>query len=198
MKLPVRSAEWALMRKAVPESALVANRVLPAVSRAAEGGVLWAAVGAGLAAVGGERGRRAAFEGALAVAAASGATNGPLKHLIGRHRPGTGVGRFVIRELGQAPRTPSMPSSHSAVAAAFATATGLALPASAAPLGAAAAVVAWSRVTAGRHYPSDVVAGVAFGCALGAAVHVVARRLRPSVEAWTPTQVRSEPSPSSP
>lgn len=72
-----------------------------------------------------------------------------------------------------------MPSSHAAVAAAFAASAGWALPPAAAPLGAAAGLVGWSRLNAGRHYSSDVAVGLALGASVGVLVHLVARRARP-------------------
>lgn len=72
-----------------------------------------------------------------------------------------------------------MPSSHAAVAAAFAVGAGMAMPPVAAPLGAAAGLVGWSRVSNARHYTSDVLAGLALGCAIGVTVHALVRRLRP-------------------
>lgn len=179
MKLTVRGAELALVRKARPTSPVLADQVLPALSAAAEGGALWAGIAATLAALGGRRGRRAAVEGLVSAALASGVANAPLKATIGRHRPGTGIGRLVVSELGRHPRSPSMPSSHAAVAAGFAVGAGLALPPVAAPLGIATFLVGWSRLNAGRHYASDVLVGFAVGAAAGVVVHSVARRVRP-------------------
>jgi undecaprenyl-diphosphatase len=42
----------------------------------------------------------------------------------------------------------------------------------------AAAVVAFSRVYTGVHYPSDVVVGAAVGAVLGRATSMAAQRLR--------------------
>ena len=75
------------------------------------------------------------------------------------------------------PESTSFPSGHSASAAAFATAVGDVLPAAALPLRAAAAVVAFSRVYTGVHYPSDVVVGATVGALLGRLTSLAARRI---------------------
>ncbi|MEY2399623.1 MAG: hypothetical protein QOJ00_2797 [Actinomycetota bacterium] len=180
MKLATKGVEFALIRKAMPKSPVWAKRILPMTSTAAEGGSLWFVIAGVMAALGGKRGRRGAVEGLLAAAGASGVANAGLKRAIGRHRPSTGVGRFLVREAGRRPHSPSMPSSHAAVAAAFATGAGMAMPSAAAPLGAAAGLVGWSRVSNGRHYTSDVLVGLALGCAIGVVVHTVVGRLRPA------------------
>ena len=52
----------------------------------------------------------------------------------------------------------------------------MSLPAAAAPLWALAALVAYSRVHTGVHYPGDVVAGSLLGIALAEATAPSARR----------------------
>ena len=64
------------------------------------------------------------------------------------------------------PTSTSFPSGHSAAAFAFATGVGHVLPSAAVPLRALAALVAYSRVHTGVHYPGDVVAGALIGSAL--------------------------------
>ena len=87
------------------------------------------------------------------------------------------------------PSSTSFPSGHSASAAAFAVAVGDVLPGLKLPLRAAAAVVAFSRVYTGVHYPGDVVVGATVGALVGRATSAVARRLRPD-----PSLRRSSPS----
>ena len=64
------------------------------------------------------------------------------------------------------PSSTSFPSGHSAAAFAFATGVGHVLPPAAIPLRALAALVAYSRVHTGVHYPGDVVAGALMGTTL--------------------------------
>jgi membrane-associated phospholipid phosphatase len=62
------------------------------------------------------------------------------------------------------PSSTAFPSGHSA--AAFATGVGQVHPPAAIPLRALAALIAYSRVHPGVHYPGDVVAGALTGTAL--------------------------------
>ena len=140
----------------------VLDRTLPRLSRAANHSALWVAIGGGLVAFGGRRGRRAAIRGVLSVAAASAIANLPAKFAIRRSRPDFAVVPELRRLLRQ-PTSFSFPSGHSASAAAFAVGAGLELPAAAPALGVLAAGVGASRVYTGVHYPSDVVVGMAIG-----------------------------------
>ena len=75
------------------------------------------------------------------------------------------------------PTSASFPSGHSASAAAFCVAVGAVVPELRWPLRVAAAVVAFSRVYTGVHYPGDVLVGAAVGAALGRLTSRVAVRL---------------------
>lgn len=114
--------------------------------------------------------RRAAAYGLLALGFTSTMVNGPLKLLIARRRPAP---RVVYRR----PRSSSFPSGHSASAFAFAVAATRELPEAGPLLLPLAAMVAYSRVYLGVHYPSDVVAGSAFGAAVGIATRSAVRRI---------------------
>ena len=140
-------------------------------SRAADYSVLWLALAAVGAVAGGRRGRRAAEAGLLALLFTSATVNGPLKLLFGRIRP------TPRRPLYRKPRTPSFPSGHSASAFAFATAATRELPVAGPLLFPLAAIVAYSRVYLGFHYPSDVLMGGALGAAAGMAAGPVGRKL---------------------
>jgi membrane-associated phospholipid phosphatase len=164
------AAERQLLRQLGSIESSVLDTGLPGLSRAADHGVLWLAIAAGIA-VSGRSGRRAAGRGLLALSVASATTNVLLKRASGRHRPPAGLVP-AVREPHHVPFTTSFPSGHAASAVAFTTAVTLELPWAGVPLVPLATAVAVSRVVIGVHYPSDVIAGAA----LGAAAAVVTRR----------------------
>jgi undecaprenyl-diphosphatase len=150
---------------------------LRVLSRFANHSKPWFAVAGTLALLGGPPGRRAAVTGLAAVGAASLVVNQPLKLAGRRRRPdrqGLGVppDRWV-----RMPSSTSFPSGHSASAAAFAVAVGDLQPGLRLPLRVTAAVVAFSRVYTGVHYPSDVLVGATAGALLGRWVSRMGRRL---------------------
>jgi membrane-associated phospholipid phosphatase len=139
----------------------------------------WFVVAGVLALFGGPRGRKAAVTGAAAIGVTSFVVNQPMKLARERRRPdrrqlGVPESRWV-----KMPSTTSFPSGHAASAAAFAVSVGGVVPGLRLPLRAAAAVVAFSRVYTGVHYPGDVLAGATVGTLVGWATSAVARRLRP-------------------
>jgi diacylglycerol kinase family enzyme/membrane-associated phospholipid phosphatase len=143
------------------------------LSAAANKGKLWFAVAGAMALFPGKA-RRAALHGLIAQGVASAVTNMVFKTLLPRARPlpeHLPVFRFVHPQ----PTSSSMPSGHSASAAAFAVAVGLVQPALGAALAPLAAGVAYSRVHTGAHWPSDVL----FGSALGAGAAMVTRKWWP-------------------
>jgi undecaprenyl-diphosphatase len=185
------ASDWWLLRKAA--TAGTGNGVLPLVTRAADGGKLWLGV-AGVLALTGRRGRSAAVQGLVATGAVSLVVNGPLKRVARRPRP-AGLPAVGLRRFGRSPRTSSFPSGHTASAAAFTVAAGAEAPAALIVLGPLAATVAWSRLSAGRHFPGDVVGGAGVGVLAGLATRRLWRRARSrrQGEVAGPT-----PSPSSP
>ena len=134
-----------------------------------------------LFAFGGRKGRIAAVVLLVAVALSDQLCNRWIKVWADRVRP-----CFVIPEtrllLPHQARSPSFPSSHAMNTFAAAMVlfevgpllgwTGLAV----------AALVSWSRVYVGVHYPSDVLAGAVFGVLVGLAIVRLERRLLQS--AW--------------
>jgi undecaprenyl-diphosphatase len=147
------------------------DQLLVGLSRAGEHSVLWLALAAAGAVLGGSRVRRAAGHGVVALASTSAIVNGPLKLAVGRRRPPP------RRRLRHRPRTSSFPSGHAACAFAFATAVTREMPGAGPLLFPLAGTMAYSRVYLGLHYPSDVLAGAAFGTAMGLAVRPALRRL---------------------
>ena len=77
--------------------------------------------------------------------------------------------------------TRSFPSGHTAAAVAFASGAGRVLPLAGVPLHALAALVGYSRVHTGVHYPGDVLAGAVLGSVIAdVTVGVLASRWPPS------------------
>jgi undecaprenyl-diphosphatase len=150
------------------------DRALMALTRAANLSRLWLLIAGVLAASGGKQARRAAADGLIAIAIASALANGPAKWLVRRRRPSPGFAAPLIR----LPPSTSFPSGHSASAFAFATAASAEVPILAAPLVPLAATVAYSRVHAGVHWPSDVAAGAAIGIGSGVLTVRLRRALR--------------------
>lgn len=136
------------------------------LTRAATHSKLWIGV-AGVLALKKGNPRRAAAHGLLAVALASAGVNLLGKRLLPRARPHP-ESLPLHRFLHPQPTSSSLPSGHSASAAAFATGVGLVSPALGVALAPVAAAVAYSRVHTGAHWPSDVVLGSA--CGVGAAL----------------------------
>ena len=142
------------------------DRAMARLSSAADYSRLSLASATVLAATGGRRGRRAAAMGLASIAAASGLVNLGLKPLGHRRRPDRAATQVPVARHVRMPASTSFPSGHSAAAFAFATGVGHALPPAAVPLRALAALVAYSRVHTGVHYPADVVAGALLGTAV--------------------------------
>lgn len=153
------------------------DRVLRGVSRAANYSKLWLASSALLAA-GGPRGRDAAVDGLASVALTSAVVNGALKPLARRRRPDRDTFNVPAGRQVTMPLSRSFPSGHAASAFAFAAGVAADAPQAGLALNAAAAVVAYSRVHTGVHYPGDVIAGSLTGAALAPIAVSALRRLR--------------------
>ena len=76
------------------------------------------------------------------------------------------------------PATSSFPSGHATVGFACATVLALSVPRLRWPLFALAAVIAFSRIYVGVHYPLDVLAGAALGVSIGLAVRYAGAVIR--------------------
>ena len=102
--------------------------------------------------------------------------SGLLKAELGRDRPP--LARPDPEPLVRLPATHSFPSGHATVSFACATVLALAVPRLRWPLFALAALIAFSRVYVGVHYPLDVIAGAVLGVAVGLVVRSAGRLLR--------------------
>ena len=146
------------------------DRGLGTLSRAADHSKLWLGSAALLSAARGSRGRRAAWCGIASVGVTSGLVNAAAKPLFRRARPDRAAQAVPLARHVQMPRSRSLPSGHAASAFAFATGVGHVLPREAVALRALAALVSYSRVHTGVHFPGDVVLGALLGTTCAQAV----------------------------
>jgi membrane-associated phospholipid phosphatase len=136
---------------------------------------LWLGIAAAMAVVGGPAGRRAAVTGVAALGINSVVVNVVGKLSFRRDRPDPGEAGVPRTRSVSMPSSPSFPSGHAASGFAFAEAIAETVPGIALPLRLLAAVVAYSRVHTGVHYPGDVIAGALVGSSVGEAVGLAAR-----------------------
>ncbi|WP_099039746.1 bifunctional phosphatase PAP2/diacylglycerol kinase family protein [Mycobacterium neglectum] len=159
------------------------DSLMPQLTRAADHSKLWFAIAAALAATRHRASRRGAARGVATLGVTSLLTNQVAKRIWKRPRPN----RLLVplaRQSRRVPTSNSLPSGHSASAAAFAVGVGLENPPLGLGLALLAGLVGLSRVATGAHYPGDVFAG--FG--IGAAIAVVgARIVPPTVPTKIPT-----------
>jgi membrane-associated phospholipid phosphatase len=141
-----------------------AELAMKALGTAGEWGIVWVAIGGGAAALDGRRRRR--WLRAAAVAPAAVGVNYLVKLAVRRPRPK--LRRFP--PLAGAPSELSFPSAHATSSLAAATAMGRVESRTRPALLALAVAICVTRPYLGMHYPSDVLAGAALGCLLGASV----------------------------
>jgi membrane-associated phospholipid phosphatase len=141
----------------------VLDRTMRRVSNAADYSKLSISASALLALGGGRQGRRAAASGLASLAATAMIVNVFIKPLGRRRRPDRSAEEVPVDRKVRMPASRSFPSGHTAAAVAFATGVGRVSPVAALPLHVLAAVVGYSRVHTGVHYPGDVLGGALLG-----------------------------------
>ncbi|MFF2521929.1 phosphatase PAP2 family protein [Streptomyces liangshanensis] len=144
-----------------------------ALSAGGEHGALW--LTAGLLGAATDRERRGAWLRATALVGAAHLASMGVKRVVRRPRPAPATFAPLVRTAGRH----SFPSSHAASSAAAAVAFGALRPPGGRWVTPLAAAMCVSRLVAGVHYPSDVVAGALLG-ALTARAGTARHRERPA------------------
>jgi membrane-associated phospholipid phosphatase len=142
------------------------DEAMSRLSHAADYSRLSIAAAVALGLTGGPTGRRAAACGLASVGLTATVVNVAVKPLSRRRRPDRMAENVPLGRHVPMPTSTSFPSGHSAAAFAFATGVGSVMPQVAVPLRALAALVAYSRVHTGVHYPGDAVVGSLIGTAV--------------------------------
>jgi undecaprenyl-diphosphatase len=155
------------------------DRTMRTISNAANYSRLSMTAAAVLALTGGPRGRRAALSGLASVSLTSAVVNLGIKPLGRRRRPDRTAVPVPVQRQVPMPASRSFPSGHAAAAVAFASGASHVLPAAGLPLHVLAALVGYSRIHTGVHFPGDVLAGALIGSAVAdLTTGPLSRRLR--------------------
>jgi len=170
----VKDLDSSIFRTVAEWHSPILDRTMPELSEIASGSRLWMGIAALFAVFGGDKGRRTAVEGMVAIGINSFLANILFKNVARRKRPIESVPEE--RRLKQ-PESSSFPSGHTASAAAFSGIVDRAYPKLWLPINGLAAAVGFSRVYTGVHYPGDVLAGWLLGKSVALVVSYVADRL---------------------
>jgi undecaprenyl-diphosphatase len=162
--------------------------LVDAVARALGGRLVPSLLMGTLALAAAVRQRRTALWSICAVLLAAAATDASgarlLKPAIARVRPCNALPPGEVRQLlSVSDSAGSLPSLHSANSFAEAAVIGVFAPALACPALLLAAVIAWSRVVVGVHWPSDLWAGGALGAGLGLLICAILGAVRRKLSA---------------
>jgi undecaprenyl-diphosphatase len=170
---PVREVDDRVFDAVASWHSPLLDRTMPELSIVATQSRLWMGVAALLAVFGGSKGRRTAIEGMVAIGVNSFVVNIPLKNAVRRKRP---IDEVPEERRLVKPESYSFPSGHTASAAAFSGIVGRAYPKLWLPINGLAAMVGFSRVYTGVHYPGDVLGGWIVGKGVAFIVNQMAIR----------------------
>jgi undecaprenyl-diphosphatase len=154
------------------------------LSHAGRVSLVWLVLALALALV---RRRAVVFLAVASSAALASLLSHALKDATNRERPD-------VPTLLPQPDTHAFPSGHASTSFACATVLGAFAPSFRVPLYVLAALIAWSRVYVGAHWPLDVLAGALLGIGVGLAVVAAARALR-ALPPRGAGRLRSRPAP---
>lgn len=144
------------------------DRVMWTLSASGGAGVIWLVI-AVLVAAWMPRLRPVAWQVVLALVLSQLVVDGVVKPLVGRARPFTAEPTITVVGAYRPP-TYSFPSGHAAQSFAAAVVLASALPRRKAWLFLLAALIAFSRIYIGVHYPLDVAVGIVVGVGVGMVV----------------------------
>ncbi len=150
------------------------NRILNAISFVFNGGWAWVIGAALFWPFRRERATQVLKEIAPPIWVAAGVVEGPIKKYFRRKRPFIDVVRAVV--VGKKPGNWSFPSGHAAAAFAGARMLSRCVPSWRPLWYSLAALVGFSRVYLGAHYPGDIMSGSLLGMALAEGTRALMKR----------------------